>query len=66
MTVQELFTAEERMENSAGEQFHLGLMCWGAARSFDIGVFDAQSNEVSDEIENLQCLGAEGTYILGA
>ena len=42
------------MENSAGEQFHLGLMCWGAARSFDIGVFDAQSIEVSDEIEDLQ------------
>ena len=35
------------MENSAGEQFHFGLMCCGAARSFDVGVCDAQSNEVS-------------------
>ena len=47
ISVQEIFTAEERMDNSAGEQFHFGLMCCGAARSFDVGVCDAQSNEVS-------------------
>ena len=47
ISVQEIFTAEERMENSAGEQFHFALACWGAARSFDVGVCDAQGNEVS-------------------
>ena len=41
-----MFTAEERMENDAGEQFHMGWMCCGAARSFDIGVCDKQGNEV--------------------
>ena len=46
ISVQELFTVEERMENSAGEQFHLGLMCCGTARSFDFGVSDGQGNEV--------------------
>ena len=42
---QELFTAEERLENN-GEEFHVGLMCCGQWRSFDIGVFDAQGKEV--------------------
>jgi len=42
---QELFTAEERLENN-GEEFHVGLMCCGQWRSFDIGVFDAQGTEV--------------------
>ena len=41
-----MFTAEERMENEAGEQFHMGLMCCRAHRSFDIGVCDKQGNEV--------------------
>ena len=45
-SVQEIFTVEERMENNAGEQFHMGLMCWGAARSFDIGICDQLGNEV--------------------
>jgi len=57
---QELFTAEERMENSAGEQFHIGLMCWGAARSFDIGVFDAQSNEVIRLYRKMKSLAVLG------
>ena len=34
------------MENSAGEQFHMGLMWCGSNRSFDIGVCDEQGNEV--------------------
>jgi len=45
-TGQEVFTVEERMENSAGEQFHMGLMWCGSNRSFDIGVCDEQGNEV--------------------
>merc|ERR1719420_438321 len=45
-TGQELFAAEERMENSAGENFYLGLMCCGSVRSLDIGVSDGQGNEV--------------------
>ena len=42
---QELFTAEERLENN-GEEYQVGLMCCGQWRSFDIGVFDAQGTEV--------------------
>ena len=49
-SVQELFTAEERMENSAGEQFHFGLACCEAARSFDVGVLDVQGNEAGISI----------------
>ena len=45
ISCRELFTAEERLENN-GEEFHVGLMCCGQWRSFDIGVFDAQGNEV--------------------
>ena len=45
LVCQELFTAEERLENN-GEEFHVGLMCCGQWRSFDIGVFDAQGTEV--------------------
>ena len=48
ISVQELFAAEERMENSAGEKFYLGLMCCGSVRSLDIGVSDGQGNEVLD------------------
>jgi len=42
---QGLFTAEKRLENN-GEEFHVGLMCCGQRRSFDITVFDAQGTEV--------------------
>jgi len=57
---QEIFTAEERMENSAGEQFHFGLMCCGAARSFDVGVCDAQSNEVIRLYRKMKSLAVLG------
>jgi len=57
---QEVFTVEERMENSAGEQFHMGLMCCGAVRSFDIGVFDMQSNEVIRLYRKMKSLAVLG------
>jgi len=57
---QEMFTAEERMENEAGEQFHMGLMCCGAHRSFDIGVCDKQGNEVIRLYRKMKSLGELG------
>jgi len=57
---QEMFTAEERMENDAGEQFHMGWMCCGAARSFDIGVCDKQGNEVIRLYRKMKSLGELG------
>jgi len=57
---QEIFTVEERMENNAGEQFHLGLMCWGAARSFDIGICDQLGNEVIRLYRKMKSLAVSG------